>query len=88
MNDYKSSSEILPPIIKDDKELISGISFNKEKNIISIHYHTRLINETDKEKIRNPPDSQVITLPIECLKWLAPRLEGYRTMLNIESGYK
>ena len=79
--------EIIPPVDKNGRTSVVGISYGIDESITISHY-TKLIGETDNEKIRNPEDYKSITIPIEQLKWLAPRLNGLRQFLKIEDGYE
>lgn len=80
--------ESTPPFIIDGRRSIVNFGINYDKKIMTISHHTLAENETNNEKIRHPEDVKTVSFPFEHLMWLAPRLEGMRQHLGIESGYE
>jgi len=81
------SIEAMPPFIKDGVIHSICIGINYDKRVISISHHSNLVDETDKEKLRNPSDSTMVLFPFDSLMWLSPRLDGCRQFLGIENGF-
>lgn len=82
------SIEPLPPFVKDGVNHCICIAINYKDETISIHHHTNAVDETDKEKLRNPKDTKTLTFPFGSLMWIAPVLERHREYLKVESGYE
>lgn len=83
-----NSSEILPPLISDGIEKVIGIGLNKNNNTITITY-CECVERVGHSKYKAPEyyKTEQITMPIQLLSWLSPRLEGYRESLGIDNSF-